>query len=76
MNKTETITLVTEPPAGPAAEGSHVVLVAALLMLLSGTGLAIAGVHHLLGLGWALLAAAPTPVALAAILFKGLTRGG
>lgn len=76
MNKTETIELVTpaQPEASDDAQGV-VFLVAAVLFLL-GAGLAVAGVYHLWGTGWALLTAAPAPIVLAVILFKGLTRGG
>ena len=72
MNRTESIALVNVPPVEPATEGTAVVVTVALLMLLIGSGLAVAGVYHLWGTGWALLTAAPAPIVLAVILFKGL----
>lgn len=76
MNKTETIELVTPAQPEPSTDGQGVVFLLAAALFLIGTGLAVAGVHHLWGTGWALLTAAPGPIVLAVILFKGLTRGG
>ncbi len=43
---------------------------------LAGTGMAVAGVYLLAGLGWALLAAAAPLLLLAAVLMRGLLRVG
>lgn len=48
--------------------------VAALLALLVGAGLAIAGVYRLAGLGWALITGAVPPLLLAMIILRGLYR--
>lgn len=48
--------------------------VAALLALLVGAGLAIAGVYQLAGLGWALIAGALPPLLLVGIILRGLNR--
>jgi len=72
MNKTETIQLgvpaeveltVTELPAA---------LVVALVSALLGSGLAVAGVYLLFGVGWALLAGALPLLMLAGAMFRGL----
>lgn len=76
MNKTETIELVTPVQPEPSTDGQGVVFLLAAVLFLIGAGLAVGGVYHLWGAGWALLTAAPAPIVLAAILFKGLTRGG
>lgn len=47
---------------------------AALLALLTGAGLAIAGVYLLAGLGWALIAGAVPLLLLAATILRGLHR--
>lgn len=47
---------------------------AALLALLAGAGLAIAGVYRLAGLGWALIAGAVPLLLLAATILRGLHR--
>lgn len=47
---------------------------AALLALLVGSGLAIAGVYQLAGLGWALIAGAVPLLLLAATILRGLHR--
>ena len=47
---------------------------AALLALLAGAGLAIAGVYQLAGLGWALIAGAVALLLLAATILRGLHR--
>ena len=46
----------------------------ALLALLAGCGLAVAGVHLLAGTGWALIAGAVPLLLLAATIFRGLSR--
>lgn len=47
---------------------------AALLALLAGAGLAIAGVYQLAGTGWALIAGAVPLLLLAATILRGLHR--
>ena len=76
MNKTETIELVTPAQPEASADAQGVVFLVAAVLFLLGAGLAVAGVYCLWGTGWALLTAAPAPIVLAVILFKGLTRGG
>ena len=48
----------------------------ATLALLSGIGLAVAGVYVLAGTGWALLAGALPLLLLSAVLIRGLIRAG
>lgn len=48
--------------------------VIASLALVSGLGLAVAGVYVLAGVGWALLAGAAPLLLLAAVLIRGLLR--
>jgi hypothetical protein len=46
--------------------------VTACLSLLAGTGLSVAGIYVLAGLGWALLAGAAPCLALAFVIIRGL----
>lgn len=46
----------------------------ALLALLAGSGLAVAGVYLLAGTGWALIAGAVPLLLLAATILRGLAR--
>lgn len=48
----------------------------ATLCLFAGLVLAVAGVHVLLGLGWALVAAGMCLVVLAVALFRGIVQPG
>jgi hypothetical protein len=46
------------------------------LVLLTGIGLAVAGVYVLAGVGWALIAGSAPLLLLAAVLIRGLLRVG
>lgn len=46
-----------------------------MLLLALGFGLAVAGVYMLAGAGWALLAGATGPFAMAVIILRGVARG-
>ena len=48
----------------------------AAICLIGGTTLAVAGVYHLAGIGWALVVGAFPILLFAMILIRGLTRGG
>lgn len=72
MNRQET-TLLRAPPVEAAVEG--VTIGFALLLLLLGAGMAVAGVYILCGTAWALIAGSVPVVAIAAAMLRGLQRG-
>ena len=47
----------------------------AILALLLGAVLAVSGVYHLAGTGWALIAAAVPSLLFGAVILRGLSRG-
>lgn len=74
MNQVETL-LIGEQPAPQESPATYAVGVA-LLVALCGVVMAVGGVLLLFGTGWALIAASVPALVLAALMFRGLTRGG
>ena len=73
MNETSTVLIGQQPAA--ANDGAAVVFVTALACVLAGACLLSAGIYIVFGLGWALISAAPLPLAFGFHLWRGLTRG-
>ena len=71
MNRAETIQLTAEPVE--MAEGTSIGL--ALILLVLGASMAVAGVYILAGTGWALIAGAVPVILLALTIFRGMKRG-
>lgn len=74
MNEHSTV-LIGPQPAAAAGDGQAAVFATALVCVLAGAGSLSAGIYIVFGLGWALISAAPLPMAFGFLLWRGMTRG-